>query len=156
MAKTFHFRFEPKQIPDDWREDSLHRAAVWLNKDTDIPAVFPQDSLDYLSELGYSLPRRGIMFITSAREFVHHLAIGVLAACDAADVNELRDIRKRKENAVADCDFEAAAALRDRQDELETKIAKFAIHDITRAEIVDALVRDGVDPEGNASQSGAM
>jgi hypothetical protein len=132
-------------MPDDWCEDSLHRAAVWINKDTDIPVLFPQDSLDYLSQLGYSLPRRGIMFITSAREFIDQLAIGVLATCDAANVNELRNIRKRKENAVASGDFNAAAALREREEELQKRIARLAVHEVTRAEIVDALVRDGVD-----------
>jgi len=148
MAKTYHSRFEPKNMPDDWREDSLHRAAMWVNKDADIPAVFPQDSLEYLSELGYSLPRRGILFITSAREFVEQLVIGALPDRDAAGVHELRDIRQRKENAVANCDFDTAAALRDRQEELQRRIAELAVHIVTRAQIVDALVRDGVDPEG--------
>lgn len=153
MTKSFHFRFEPKNLPGDWRDDSLHHAAVWLNKDTDIPVVFPQDSLDYLLELGYLLPRRGIMF-TSAREFIDQLAIGEMAPCDVADVNELRDIRKRKEDSVAYCDFDTARALRDRQHELQENIAKLAVHEVTRANIVDALVRDGVVLDDDNFQSG--
>lgn len=152
MAKTFHSRFEPKNLPDDWRDDALHHAAVWLNEDTDIPVAFPQDSLDYLLELGYSLPRRGIMFGTSAREFIDQLAIGVMARCDAADVNELRDIRKRKEDSVAYCDFDTARVLRDRQYELQKKIVSLAVHEVTRANIVDALVRDGVALGGDNCQ----
>ena len=151
---TFHSKCDAKKIPDDWREASLHRAAMWLNKDRDIPAVFPQDSLDYLSELGYSLPRRGIMFITSAREFVEQLAIRALQASKAADVNELMDLRKRKEDAIANGDFDTAALLRARQDELQRRIPRIPIHQVTRAEIDDALIHDGVDPGGIANRSG--
>jgi len=146
MAKPFHSRFEPKNLPDDWRDDSLYRAAVWLNQDTDIPAVFPQDSLDFLSELGYSLPRRGILFIRYTSEFINQLAINVLASSDAAVVNELRDLQRQKENAVASSDFDTAIKLRARQDELRKEFSTIAIREISRADIVDALVRDGVDP----------
>jgi hypothetical protein len=152
MAKALHSRFAPNNMPADWREDSLHRAAIRLNRDADVPAAFPQDSLDCLWELAYALPRRGIMFITTAREFVDQLAIATLPACDAAVVDELREVRQRKENAVANCDFETATELLHRERELQARIAKIAPYDITRSEIMEALVRDGVDSEGDADQ----
>lgn len=154
MAETFHFRFEPKNMPNDWCDDSLHRAAVGLNKDTDIPVVFPQDSLDYLVELGFSLPRRGISFITSAHEFIDQLAMGMLVPCDEAVVQELRDVKKRKEVAVANRDFDTARALRDQQYDLQKEIIKLAIHEVAKGNIIDALIRDGVDPEDHVRQSG--
>ena len=154
MVKSFHSRFTPQKIPDDWRDESLYRAAIRVNKNDVIPAVFPQDSLDYLSELGYSLPRRGIMFLQAADEFIAQLAISVLAPCDVAKVNELRDILRRKEDAVADGDFNAAISVRNRQHEIQAKIARLAIHQVTRAEIVEALMRDGVTPEDDAHGSG--
>ena len=40
------------------------------------------------------------------------------------------------------------------QDEPQRRIAKLTVHEILRAEIVDALVRDGVDLEGDANRSG--
>jgi len=149
-----HSRFEPtKNMPDDWRENSLYRAATSFNGVADIPAVFPQPSLDYLSELAYSLPRRGIFFGSSAREFVEELALGILPGCDAAAVNELRDIRRRLDDALVSNDFETACGLRDRRRELESQVAQIVPHEITRAEIVDALIRDGVEPEGGADQA---
>jgi hypothetical protein len=146
MAIAFHSRFAPKNLPADWREVSLHRAAMQLNRDTDIPAVFPQDSLDCLWELAHSLPRRGILYITTAREFVYQLAIATLPGCDAADVSELRDVRQRKMFAVANGDFDAATELLHRERELQAQVAKIAPHRVTRSEIMEALVWDGVDP----------
>ena len=147
MSKTFHSRYQPKNMPDDWRDESLYRAATWLNKDADIPAMFPEESLDYLLELGYSLPRRGILFVTSSREFVEQLALGVLTSNDAVAVQELLNIRQRKENAVANGDFQTASTLRDQQGDLQRQIAKRSVHEIRRVEIVDALAQDGVDLE---------
>lgn len=146
MAESFHSRFEPRDnMPDDLRETSLHSAAKSLNRDDDIPVVFPDDSLDYLWQLAYLLPRRGVMFLTTARQFIDHLAFGVLESGDANSVRELQDIRRRKEDAVANQDFTVAAGLRDQEDQLAAIVSSIEHRDVTRDDIVGALVRDGID-----------
>jgi hypothetical protein len=54
MRDAVPLRFEPKNMPDDRRDESLRRAALWLNGDDDIPAVFSDESLAYLDDLAYS------------------------------------------------------------------------------------------------------
>ena len=47
---TYHIRVNPKNVPDDWHDDSLRRAAIHINQAWKIPAVFSEDSLEYLRE----------------------------------------------------------------------------------------------------------
>jgi hypothetical protein len=147
MAEPIPTRIEPDNIPDGWRDDSLHREAIWLNRDDTIPVIFPQDSLKYLRDLGCTLPRRGISFVTAAREFIAQLAIGSLSDAHSADVAELRTLLRRKEEAVASRDFDTVVAIGEQQREVQARIGAIGIHEITIDEIKAALVRVGVDPD---------
>ena len=136
---------ENLSVPDDFVEDALHRYAVQVNRDKEIPAIFPDSSLQYLRDLGYSLPRRGYFFGLIAREFVPRMAIDSLPTKIAAMVAEFRVVRQRKEDAIARCDFDIARELRDRQYELQDQISEAPISKITRVDINTALSRIGVD-----------
>ncbi len=62
MAKPNPAYVSSNRIPNDWRDESLLRAAVRVNQEECIPAVFSEESLAFLSELAVSLPRHGILF----------------------------------------------------------------------------------------------
>lgn len=134
-------------MPDDWRDGSLRRAALSVNCDEDIPAMFPDDSLAYLWDLAYALPRRGILFITAARDFISELALGTFSEANAEIVRHVHDLQQRKEDAVANKDFVTARDCRDQQDELRARLTGCPVHQITRDEIRNGLLRVGVDPD---------
>jgi hypothetical protein len=147
MAKATPDRYLPKNMPDDWRDDSLHRAAVTLNKSRLVPAVFTDDSLSYLEHLGYALPRKGVLFIASADEFIRQVLIESLRTATCSELIELLSLQIQKETAIRDHDFETAAKIREQQCQLESLLASCTVHEITRPHIDAALRKVGVDPE---------
>lgn len=145
MDKLQPTRFEPKNLPDDFVEDSLHRQAVRVNEDDTIPVVFGADALQFLLELASVLPRQGYSFITVARELVPEMAIGILPTPTADIVRELKAVLQRQEDAIACGDFDTARVLRDRKYELRDVISKIQVHEISPLEIKLALGEHGVD-----------
>lgn len=145
-----HFR----ELPDDFIDDSLHRHAVWVNQDDEIPVAFPEHALKFLLDLAYTLPRRGFLFNKIAREFVPTMAIDCLPEPSAAVVHELRAVSQAKEDAIAAHDFDKARELRDRQYLLRERIASIPTHSVAPDEIRDALRGIGVDLDGTRNPSG--
>ncbi len=78
MAKPNPAYVSSNRIPIDWRDESLLRAAVRVNQEECIPAVFSEESLAFLSELAVSLPRRGILFPQVAREVIEQIVVDAL------------------------------------------------------------------------------
>lgn len=91
------------------------------------------------------------MFLRSAQEFLNHVVIQVLPTDEARMVKEFLDLKSRKEKAVANSDFDTAGQLLRKQKAIQNELASLPVREITRAEIKDALVRDGVDVDDVAS-----
>lgn len=153
MADISPARFEPKDMPEDWRDESLHRAAIRLNDAAAFPVRFPEDLLAYLWDLGYTLPRKGVFFLASARPFLLELAMNALPADDAADVRKMHVLMHRKEDAVANGYFDTAARLRDQEREIRQRVAGLPIYEIGKHQIDAALLRVDVDPDGGSEMT---
>ena len=110
---TYHIRVNPKNVPDDWRDDSLRRTAIHLNQAGKIPAVFSEDSLEYLRELPNLLMRQGVFIF--AHEFIPQLALATISAENSTDAKEMFDLEQLKEEAVFALLFEVAAQTVDKQ-----------------------------------------
>jgi hypothetical protein len=154
MADRFFLLRKPKNMPADWRDTMLYNEAVRINEDKTMPAAFPQDSLDYLWELGYTLPRRGIFFIGSADDFISKLVIATLAEPIARIVQVIRKLDQQKWDAASDGNFEAARDFLFQRKTLQAEAVKLPIHQITRDEIRAALLHEGIDPDAPSNQSG--
>ena len=141
---TYHIRVNPKNVPDDWRDDSLRRTAIHLNQAGKIPAVFSEDSLEYLRELPNLLMRQGVFIF--AHEFIPQLALATISAENSTDAKEMFDLEQLKEEAVFALLFEVAAQLRERQTQLRDRLA-ISRQIITKDQIVAALARDGISVE---------
>lgn len=144
---TYHIRIDLRRVGDEFRDDSLYRAAVSLNQD--IPTLFPNESLELLHELAISLPRSGVAFVGKADEFIAQLAADTISTGHSPEAQELLELRLRKKNAIKNSDFELAADLLARQRELREQGSKLEL--VTKERILAALARDGVslDPEAN-------
>ncbi len=142
--ETYHIRVNPKNFPDDWRDDSLRRAAIHLNQAWKIPAVFAEDSLEYLRELPSLLMRQGVFIF--AHEFIPQLALETVSAGNSTDAKEMLDLQRIKEKAVNALQFEVAVTLLERQTQLRDRLA-ISRPTITREQIVAVLARDGISIE---------
>ena len=141
---TYHIRVNPKNVPDDWRDDSLRRTAIHLNQAGKIPAVFSEDSLEYLRELPNLLMRQGVFIF--AHEFIPQLALETISAGNSTDAKEMLDLQRIKEEAVNALQFEVAVTLLERQTQLRDRLA-IRRPTITREQIVAVLARDGISIE---------
>ena len=141
---TYHIRVNPKNVPDDWRDDSLRSAAIRLNQDWEIPAVFSEDSLEYLCKLPSLLMRQGVCI--RAHEFIPQIALETISAGNSTDAKEMLDLQRLKEEAVNASQFEVAAQMYERQNQLRDRLA-ISGPTITRDQIVAALARDGISVE---------
>lgn len=155
MSTAFHKRFPPNKVPDTWR-DWLHRAATRINEDEGMPCIFPQKSLDYLSELDQLLPKAGFVFLGRAHNFLEQLALAMLPADRSARVTEFGDLQRQKVEAVANGEFETACALREQQDRVKKILASLPVREITCDEIADGLVRYGIDPDVSRKRAAKM
>lgn len=141
---TYHIRVNPKNVPDDWHDDSLRRAAIHLNQAWKIPAVFSEDSLEYLRELPSLLMRQGVFIF--AHEFIPQLALETISDGNSTDAKEMLNLEQLKEDAVFALLFEVTAQLRERQTQVQDRLA-ISRQIITKDQIVAALARDGISIE---------
>jgi hypothetical protein len=154
MADRFFLHRKPKNMPADWRDTMLYRAAVRINEDKTMPAAFPQDSLDYLWELGYTLPRRGIFYVGRAEDFTSKVVIPTLAEPILRLVQDIQKLDQQKWDAASDGNFEAARDFLFQREKLQAEAVKLPIHQIRRDEIRAALLHEGIDPDAPSNQSG--
>jgi hypothetical protein len=148
MAMMYHIQIDLKKVPNDFRDDSLYRAAVRLNQD--IPTLFPDDSLEFLRELAITLPRRGVVYLGTADGFLTQLAVDTISDGRSPEAQELLELRRRKWDAVNHSDFQLAADLYARQQEVREQVAARKLQLITKERIVAALARDGVTTDAEA------
>ena len=134
-----------RKLPPDFCDESLHYAAIRVNKDEWFPAVFPEGSLQYLLDLGRLLPPRDTFFHRTADEVITSAAINALPMSLRPKALRHPLVMEEKENAVAGLDFNRAAMLRDEQRDLERELKAQGVFQVLRVHIEAALRERGIE-----------
>lgn len=136
-------RVEMGKLPHDWCDLSLYRAAARVNENEEIPANFPEETLEYLRELGRLLPRRR-MFIKDPGQVILHASAFALPVPFGERLLHFHQLWRETGDAIANQRFEDAVAIREQRMEVQRELAQSATVAVRRRHVDKALRSYGI------------